>query len=85
MAVFKVLDMIVVYAVEDEHKYCDQKGNVLPDAILIRKGSKPRDLAYVIHTDIGESFMHAIDAKKGMRVSSDYELEEGDIISIVCR
>jgi ribosome-binding ATPase YchF (GTP1/OBG family) len=29
--------------------------------------------------------MHAIDAKKGMRVSSDYELEEGDIISIVCR
>lgn len=85
MAVFKVLDMIVVYPVEDEHKYCDQKGNVLPDAILIRKGSKPRDLAYVIHTDIGESFMHAIDAKKGMRVSSDYELEEGDIISIVCR
>jgi len=85
MAVFKVLDMIVVYPVEDEHKYCDQKGNVLPDAILIKKGSKPRDLAYVIHTDIGESFMHAIDAKKGMRVSSDYELEEGDIISIVCR
>ncbi|SCG84659.1 redox-regulated ATPase YchF [Methanobacterium congolense] len=85
MAVFKVLDMIVVYPVEDEHKYCDQKGNVLPDAILIKKGSKPRDLAYVIHTDIGESFMHAIDAKKGMRVSGDYELEEGDIISIVCR
>ncbi|MBP2046079.1 redox-regulated ATPase YchF [Methanobacterium aggregans] len=84
-AVFKVLNMIAVFPVEDEHKYCDQKGNVLPDAILIRKGSKPRDLAYVIHTDIGESFMHAIDAKKCMRVSSDYELEEGDIISIVCR
>jgi ribosome-binding ATPase YchF (GTP1/OBG family) len=64
---------------------CDGKGNVLPDAILIRTGSKPRDLAYVIHTDIGESFMHAMDARSCMRVSSDYELKSGDIISIICR
>ncbi|MDI6701817.1 redox-regulated ATPase YchF [Methanothermobacter wolfeii] len=83
-AVFDLLDMIVVYPVEDEHKFTDQKGNVLPDAILVPRGSKPRDLAYIIHTEIGDSFMHAVDARKGMRVASDHELEDGDIISIIC-
>ena len=83
--VFGILDMIVVYPVEDEHKLCDQKGNVLPDAILIPRGSKPRDLAYVVHTDIGDRFMHALDARSCRRVGSDYELEDCDVISIVCR
>ncbi|MBI5679538.1 MAG: redox-regulated ATPase YchF [Methanobacterium sp.] len=83
--IFELLDMLVVYPVEDEHKLCDGKGNVLPDAVLIKTNSKPRDLAFVIHTDIGESFMHAMDARSGRRVSSDYELKSGDIISIICR
>ncbi|MEN4017457.1 MAG: redox-regulated ATPase YchF [Methanobacterium sp.] len=83
--IFDLLDMIVVYPVEDEHKMCDGKGNVLPDAILIKSKSKPRDLAYVIHTDIGEGFMHAVDARSCRRVSSDYELKSGDIISIITR
>lgn len=83
--IFDLLGMIVVYPVEDEHKMSDSKGNILPDAILIRKGAHPRDLAFVIHTDIGESFMHAMDARSCMRVSSDYELKSGDIISIICR
>jgi len=83
--VFDILDMITVYPVEDEHKLCDQKGNVLPDALLIPRGSKPRDLAYLVHTDIGEGFMHALDARNYRRVSSDYELEDCDVISIVCR
>ncbi len=83
--VFDILDMIVVYPVEDEHKLCDNKGNILPDAILIPCGAKPRDLAYVVHTDIGERFMHAMDARSCRRVSSDYQLDDGDIISIICR
>jgi ribosome-binding ATPase YchF (GTP1/OBG family) len=82
-AIFQLLNMIVVYPVEDQHKYTDNKGNILPDGILVPKGSIPRDLAYIIHTDIGDKFMHAIDAKKNMRISSDYELNDGDIISIV--
>lgn len=83
--IFDVLNMIVVFPVEDEHKLSDQKGNILPDALLVKKGSKPRDMAYVIHTDIGEGFMHAIDARSCRRISSEYELENGDIISIICR
>lgn len=83
--VFDILNMIVVYPVEDEHKLCDQKGNVLPDALLIPKGSKPRYMAYQVHTDIGDRFMHAMDARSCRRVSSDYELEDGDVINIICR
>jgi len=82
-AVFELLNMIVVYPVEDENKFTDNNGNILPDPILIRKGSNPRDLAYIVHTDIGDKFMHAVSAKKKMRVASDYELTDGDIISII--
>ena len=82
-AVFELLDMIVVYPVGDEHKLTDQKGNVLPDAFLVPKGSTPRQFAYIIHTDIGDKFMHAVDARKNMRIASDHELEDRDIIKIV--
>ena len=82
-AIFDLLDMITVYPVSDEHKYTDQKGNVLPDAFLIKKGSTPHDLAFVIHSDSGDKFLYAIDARKNMRIASDYELNSGDIISIV--
>ena len=49
-AIFDLLNMIVVYPVSDEHKFTDQKGNVLPDAFLVPKGSTPREFAYIIHT-----------------------------------
>ena len=60
-AIFDLLNMIVVYPVSDEHKFTDQKGNVLPDAFLVPKGSTPREFAYIIHTDIGDKFMHAVE------------------------
>ena len=81
--VFDVLEYIVVYPVEDENKYTDTKGNVLPDAMLVKKGTTARELAYKIHTDIGESFIYAVDARKKMRVGEDYELKNSDVIKIV--
>ena len=39
-----MLDNIVVYPVEDENKYTDHFGNVLPDAVLMKKGSTALDL-----------------------------------------
>ena len=65
--------------------YCTEKGNVLPDAFLVPKGSTPREFAYIIHTDIGDKFMHAVDARKNMRIASDYELQDRDIIKIATR
>jgi hypothetical protein len=81
--VFDVLDYIIVYPVEDENKYIDTKGNILPDALLVKKGTTARELAYLIHTDIGKHFVYAIDAKKKMRVAEDYELKHNDVIKIV--
>ena len=83
--IFELLDNIVVYPVQDENKYTDQKGNVLPDGILVKKGSNPKQLAYLVHSDIGDNFMHAVDARSKMRVASDYELKDRDIISIITR
>jgi ribosome-binding ATPase YchF (GTP1/OBG family) len=83
IAVRDLLRLIVVYPVSDENKLTDKNGNVLPDAILVRQGTTARELAYKIHTDLGESFLYAIDARTKRRVGEDYELKEGDIIKIV--
>ncbi|EZQ03883.1 translation-associated GTPase [Candidatus Acidianus copahuensis] len=82
-AVFDALKMIAVYPVEDEKRLTDKLGNVLPDVFLIPKGSKPKDLAYTIHTDLGKGFLYAIDAKKKIRVGEEYELQNRDVIKIV--
>ncbi|ABP94246.1 MULTISPECIES: redox-regulated ATPase YchF [Metallosphaera] len=82
-AVFGALNMIHVYPVEDERKYTNKDGDVLPDVFLVEKGSTPRDLAFLIHTDLGKGFLYAIEAKKRVRVGEDYELRDGDVIKIV--
>ncbi len=83
-SVFDLLDMIVVYPVEDENKYCDGKGRVLPDAFLMKHGSTPKDLAYQVHSDIGgDKFLYAVDAKTKMRIKETHELQTGDVIKIV--
>lgn len=79
----ELLGLIVVYPVEDEHKFSDSRGRVLPDAFLMKKGSTPRDLAFQVHTDIGSGFLYAIDARTNMRVKDTHELSDGDIIRIV--
>jgi ribosome-binding ATPase YchF (GTP1/OBG family) len=82
-AVYDLLDRITVYPVQNETKWTDGSGTVLPDAILLPRGSTPRDLAYAIHTDIGEGYLHAVDARSDRRIGEDHELDEGDVIKIV--
>jgi len=82
-AAFGLLDLIVVYPVEDETRFSDQKGNVLPDAFLIKKGSTPIDLAREIHTDLVEKFICAVDVKKGRKMGKEHILEDGDVVKIV--
>ncbi|MBE0521826.1 MAG: redox-regulated ATPase YchF [Candidatus Methanoperedenaceae archaeon] len=82
-AVFGLLDLIVVYPVEDENKFTDKNGRVLPDAFLLKKGSTPKDLAFMVHTDIGKGFLYAVDAHTKMRMGEKHELKSGDIVKIV--
>jgi ribosome-binding ATPase YchF (GTP1/OBG family) len=81
-AVFELLELIVVYPVEDENKYTDKSGNVLPDAHLVPKGTTVRELAYKIHTDIGDKFVCGVDARTKRKLGADQELNSGDIVSI---
>jgi len=82
-AVYDLLDQITAYPVQDASKWTDGQGNVLPDAHLLHRGSTPVDLAFQIHSDIGEGYLHAVDARSGRDVGEDYELDEGDVIKIV--
>ncbi len=82
-ATYGELDQITAYPVQNETRWTDGQGNVLPDALLLARGSSPRDLAYAVHSDIGEGYLHAVDARSGRRIADDYELDEGDVIRIV--
>ncbi|WP_433624392.1 redox-regulated ATPase YchF [Halomicrococcus sp. NG-SE-24] len=82
-AVYDLLDQITAYPVQNESKWTDGQGNVLPDANLLSRGSTPRDLAYAVHSDIGDGYLHAVNAKTDREISDSYELEEGDVIKIV--
>jgi ribosome-binding ATPase len=81
--VFRLFDNIVVYPVEDENKYTDHFGNVLPDAILTGKGTTAMEFAGRIHTELAKKMMYGIDAKKKIRIGKDYKLLDNDVIKIV--
>ncbi len=81
--IFEILHYIVVYPVEDESKFSDSKGNVLPDARIVRNDSTPVDLAYMVHTDIGKNFITAVNCKTKMNISKNYVLKNGDVIKIM--
>jgi hypothetical protein len=80
--VFQVLHKIVAYPVEDENKFTDHFGNVLPDAVLMDSGSTALQLAERIHTDIAKGMKYGIDAKKKLRIPKDYILKDNDVIKI---
>ncbi len=82
-AYFKLLNMITVYPVEDLEHLSDHNGRVLPDAYLIPKGTTAHQFAYLIHTELGESFIYAIDARDKRRIGEDAILKDRDVISIV--
>jgi ribosome-binding ATPase YchF (GTP1/OBG family) len=82
-AVYDLLDHITVYPVQNETKWTDGQGNVLPDAFLLPNGSTPTDLAYAVHSDIGDGYLHAVDARADRRIGEDHELSEGDVVKIV--
>ncbi|XES78056.1 MAG: redox-regulated ATPase YchF [Candidatus Bathyarchaeia archaeon] len=82
-AYYKLLDMIVVYPVEDVEHLCDHNGRVLPDAYLVPKGTTAHQFAYIIHTELGEGFLYAVNARDKRRIGEDAELKDRDVISIV--
>ena len=83
LAYFKLLNMITVYPVEDLEHLSDHNGRVLPDTYLIPQGTTARQFAYIIHSELGESFIYAVDARDKRRIGEDAILKDRDVISIV--
>lgn len=84
-AAFELLDLIIVYPVEDETRLTDHDGRVLPDAFLVPKGTTARGLAYKVHTDLGENFIRAINVRTHRTVGNDYVLQNNDVLTIISR
>ncbi len=83
--VFQVLGYIVVYPVEDERRYSDKNGNVLPDAVLMKKGSTVIHLAEKVHSYLARGFIAAVDCRTKRKIGRDHVLSDSDIISIKAR
>ena len=84
VAVFDLLNYIPVFPAS-ANKLGDSKGNILPDCFLLPPGSTALDFAYFLHTDFGENFIKAINAKTKMVLGKDYKLKYGDALEIITR
>ncbi len=80
--VFSLLDHIAVFPAS-ANKLGDSKGNILPDCFLVPKGTTAIDFARIIHSDLADNFVKAIDARKKQTIGKDHELKHRDGIEII--
>jgi len=83
VAVFKLLKMNSIYPVADEKNLADKKGRVLPDLLLLKDGATINDLAKEIHTDLAKGLLYAKDLRYNLRLPTDYQLRDRDVVSLV--
>ena len=83
IAVFKLLKMNSIYPVTNDKNLTDKKGRVLPDLILLKDGATVNDLAKEIHTDLTKGLLYAKDLRYNLRLPTDYQLRDRDVISLV--
>ena len=81
-AVFELLNYIAVYPVANANKLTDKDGNVLPDVFLVPSGTTVKELAFRVHTELGEKFICGIDARSKRRLAADYQLKNNDVVEI---
>ncbi len=82
-AVFGLLKYFAVFPAGS--KLADTKGNVLPDCFLVPPGTTAVDFAYILHTDLGDNFIKAIDIRTKKAVGKEHILEHRDGIEIITR
>ena len=83
VAVFKLLRMNAVYPVAEASKLSDKSGNILPDVYLMKSGSTVEDLAKEVHSELAKGLLYAIDIRDGLRLPTNYEIKDRDILSII--
>ena len=83
-AVFKMLNYIAVFPASP-HKLTDSQGRILADCFLVPDGTTALEFACKLHTDIGNNFVKAIDAKTGKAVGKEHKLKHRDGLEIITR
>jgi hypothetical protein len=84
MAVFDILGYLAIFPAS-ANKLSDSKGRILPDCFLLPPKSTALDFAYHLHTDFGNNFIRAIDARTKRALGKAYELKNRDALEIVTR
>jgi len=82
--VFDLLKYIAIFPAS-ANKLADSKGNILPDCFLLKEGSTALDFAYALHSDFGDNFIKAIDARTKKAVGKEYKLKHRNALEIVTR
>ena len=80
--VFDTLDRIVVYPVQDEGRWVDGDGRVLPDALVVPAGITAKAVAGRVHTDLEAGFIRGVDGRTRRVVGADHQLEDGGVLKI---
>jgi ribosome-binding ATPase len=81
-AVFNLLKYIAIFPA-GAHKLADSKGKILPDCFLLPPNSTALDFAFFLHTDFGNNFLRAIDARTKRILGRDYMLKNRDALEII--
>jgi ribosome-binding ATPase YchF (GTP1/OBG family) len=72
-----------IYPVAIPEKLSDKNGRVHPDLILLIDGSTVYDFANQNHSDITKGLLYAKDLRYNLRVPTNYQLRDRDVISLV--
>ncbi|MEM4460784.1 MAG: YchF-related putative GTPase [Nanopusillaceae archaeon] len=83
-AIFNALGYIAVWPVATEDLK-DTKGRILPDIVLLPPGSKVKDLAMKLHTDLYKKMVLAKELKSGKILKKEDLLEHNDVINIITK
>ena len=84
LCVFELLGYLPIFPA-GANKLGDSKGNILPDCFLLPPGSTALDFAFFLHTDFGNNFIKAVNAKTKMILGKDYKLKSGDALEILTK
>ena len=80
-AVFDLLKYVAIFP-GGVNKLQDSEGRTLPDCFLLPHNSTALDFAFKLHTDIGNSFVKAINVKTKQAIGKDHLLKNLDVIEI---
>jgi len=80
---YNVLGYVAVYPVENVERLCDTKGNVLPDVFLVPRTATVKDVASLVHSELAEKFVAAVDVRRKQRLGESAQVYDGIVVKVL--